>query len=86
MIDSVAGVVMSPSPRPISTIWGTIVLAYDASTPIVDTQTKDEPRDAIPAVTTTFVPTLGARLAPTIEATAMDSATGRMRTPVCSAV
>ena len=40
------------------------------------------PNSTIPVVTTILVPIRGARAAPTTEATAMLSATGRIRAPV----
>ena len=85
MIDSVAGVEISPRPVPMTSIWPTIVVAYDASAGIVEIQRNAPPRSVIPTVTTAFTPTRGASRPPTIEATAMLSATGRIRTPVPSA-
>ena len=82
MIDSVARVEIRPMPRPISTIWGTIVVAYDASTATVEIHTNDVPNSTRPDVTTSLVPIRGASSAPTTEATAMLRATGRIRAPV----
>ena len=76
-IDSVAGVLMKPMPRPIITIWGTIVVAYDASTATVEIHTNDVPNSTRPDVTTSLVPIRGASSAPTTEATAMLRATGQ---------
>ena len=81
-IDSVAGVEMRPMPSPIMTICGTITVGYDAATSTVEIQRKAEPKSTIPAVTTACVPTRGASAAPSTEATAMLTATGRMRAPV----
>ena len=81
-IDSVAGVEIRPMPRPISTICGTITVAYDASTATVEIHRNAAPNSTSPVVTTTLVPIRGASSAPTTEATAMLSATGRIRAPV----
>src|SRR5580765_6430861 len=81
-IDSVAGVEISPMPRPISTICGTITWAYDVLTDAVEIQRNAVPKSTMPVVTTTLVPIRGASAAPTTDATAMLSATGRMRAPV----
>ena len=69
-------------PRPISTICGTITVAYDVSTATVEIHRNAAPKSTSPVVTTTLVPIRGARSAPTTEATAMLSATGRIRAPV----
>ena len=77
-----AGVEISPMPRPISTICGTITVAYDASTATVEIHQNAVPKSTRPVVTTILVPIRGASIAPTTEATAMLSATGRIRAPV----
>jgi len=83
-MDSVAGVEISPIPSPMRTIWGTMTQEYDVSTAAVEIQANATPKRTIPVVTTTLVPHRGARRAPTTEATAMLSATGRVRTPADS--
>src|ERR1700712_3759880 len=77
-IDSVAGVEINPMPRPINTICGTITRAYDVSTAAVEIHRNDTANSTIPVVTTILVPTRGASAAPTMEATAIESATGRI--------
>ena len=69
-------------PRPISTICGTITVAYDASTATVEIHQNAVPKSTQPVVTTVLVPIRGASMAPATEATAMLSATGRIRAPV----
>jgi hypothetical protein len=81
-IDSVAGVEMNPMPSPIITICGTITAVYDVSTSTLAIQRNALPNSTSPVVTTARVPIRGASIAPITEATAMDSATGRMRAPV----
>ncbi len=72
-------------PSPIITICGTITWEYDVSTAAVEIQRNAAPKSTIPVVTTILVPIRGASAAPTTEATAMLSATGRIRAPVESA-
>ena len=81
-IDSVAGVEISPMPRPIITICGTITVVYGVATPEVEIHRNAEPNSTIPVVTTILVPMRGASAAPTTDATAIDNATGRIRAPV----
>ena len=83
MIDSVAGVEIRPMPRPISTIWGTIVTQYDVSTSTLSAiHAIAVPKNVRPVTTTARVPTRGARMPPTTDAIAMEIATGRIRAPV----
>jgi len=63
-------------------ICGTIVAAYDTSTSIVEIHRNDGPSRVSPVVTTALVPIRGASWPPTIEATAIENATGRIRRPV----
>ena len=81
-----AGVEISPMPRPIITICGTITRRRTASSTVeVEIHRNAAPKSTIPVVTTILVPIRGASAAPTTEATAIDSATGRIRAPVDSA-
>ena len=81
-IDSVAGLEISPMPSPMRTICTTITGAYGTSAGLPAIQVKAAPNSTIPVVTTARVPILGARRVPTTDATAIEIATGRIRSPV----
>ena len=83
-IESVAGTWVRPMPRPMSTICPTMT---GRSRPRGDTaiQAKDAPSSASPDMTTARVPEPGdQRPARASAPTAIDPATGRIRTPVDS--
>ena len=73
---------MRPIPRPRSTIWGTIDVAYGTSTGLAAIHAMADPNISSPVVTTARVPRRGANSPPATEATAMLTATGSMRAPV----
>ena len=73
---------MSPIPRPRSTICGTIEVAYGTSMGLAAIHAMDDPNIRSPVVTTARVPSRGASSPPAMEATAMLTATGRIRVPV----
>ena len=82
-IDSVAGAVVRPSPRPMSTICPTIC-PYAMNVGDSAIQPNELPSSNSPLLTTARVPSRPASATPATEPIAMVVATGRMRRPVDS--
>src|SRR5437870_3617869 len=85
MIASVAGAVIRPRPPPPMIICPTSTM-YGLEADTVEIHHSASPNIARPVATTALLPILTASLVPTTAATAMDIATGSIRSPVSNAL